>query len=146
MQYQFPPKLDHNNSFAGCFFIQYKEQPFCVPGKCEEHTYLPKPVDRFDSKQYRNMYFFGSKASKSGIFKKAEATHWAIVDQQTDRILISDKIIHDNQTKQFQYKSFPLVWEDQTWFFTISFTGSFINYKISPHESFVKSLMASASS
>jgi hypothetical protein len=146
MQYTFPSKSDPNNPFAGCFFIQYKEQPFCIPGKCEEHTYLPKPIVRFDSKQYRNMHFFGSKASKSGIFKKPEATHWAIVDQHTDRILISDTIIHNNDSKQFQYKGFPFKWEDETWFFTISFTPSFINYKISSHESFMKSLMASAAS
>lgn len=144
MQYQFPQKSDQNNPFVGCFFIQYKQEPFCLPGKCEEHTFLPKPIVRFDSNKYRNMYFFGSKASKSGIFKKREATHWAIVDQTTDTILMSDEIIHGNENKKVQINRQPFQWEDQTWFFTISFTPTYINFKISPHESFVKSLMASA--
>jgi len=145
-QYQFPQKLDPNNPFDKCFFIQYQQAPFCVPGTCQEHTFLPKPVERIDSKQYRNMYFFSSRASKSGIFKKKEATHWAIIDQSTlpGKIIMSDEIIHDNERKEVQINRMPFQWEDQTWFFTISFTPTFINYKISPHESFVKSLMASA--
>lgn len=142
MQYTFPQKLDPNNPFDGCFFIQYQEAPFCTPGKCEEHTFLPKPVQRIDSKQYRNVYFFSSKASRSGIFKKKEATHWAIVDKTTNKFIMSDKIIHDNERKEVQINRMPFQWEDQTWFFTISFTPTFINYKISPHESFTKSLMA----
>lgn len=145
MEFTFPNnRLDDNNIFYGCFFLQYQEAPFCVPGSCPEHTYLPKPVERIDSKRYRNMFFYSSPSSKSGIFKKPEATHWGIYSLPDRKFLISDVIVQDNLTKFSQHTSTVIKWEDQIFYLKLNFTPKYINYKISPYPTFTKALMASA--
>lgn len=131
-----------SNPFYGCFFLQYQEAPFCLPGTCEEHTFLPKPVERIDSKRYKDMYFYSSKASRSGIFKKPEATHWGLYHLPTQTFLFSDVIVHDNQIKVHQHKSTVLTYDGDEYYLKVNFTPKFITYSISEHPSFTKALMA----
>ena len=145
MQFTFPNShiFDENNIFDGCFFLQYQEAGFCEPGTCEQHTFLPKPVERIDSKRYRNMFFYSSQASRSGIFKKPEATHWGIYYLPARTFLISDVIVHSDE-KVVQHRGTPIQWEDQQFYLKLHFTAKYINYKITPYQSFTKALMASA--
>lgn len=133
-----------DNPFYGCFFIQYQEAGFCTPGTCEEHTFLPKPIVRVDSKKYRNMYFFSSQASKSGIFKKPQATHWGIYDLPNHKLLFSDVMIHDNTDKVYQHTVTEFKHDDQTFYLKVRFTSTFMDYKITPHKTFTDALRVSA--